>query len=465
MKFLKENLRVFRDSLNSDHMAKIETSQVQLPHILIVNSYAFDKNKGVMNRNLFSDYPKERIGALTYGYPEKEFDRCAEYFYMGKEERGWIFPLNLFSNEINIGRTGILTPENFNSGINSAEENSRRKSQLREIFKSFVKRMGIEESLRPMKLTNRLKKWIRKINPDIIYAQPGDPRNIRFLLKLRSFIGARFVIHFMDDWIGAIDNHSIPERFFKRSIEKDVQSLLRQCEVNIAISSSMAESYSARYGVSFEFVQNPLNGMLVNRIEHSKRKKSDDLVVAYFGRIGRGNSLSIVDIAESVKDLAKDGLRIQMVVYSASKTTAEYIRNLEKLGVIFQKDPENSGVERMREEADLLLYPVDFDTDSIAYLRYSLPTKIPLYLASGIPVLCYGPDQVDIIKHLNESKLAYTVTVRDKELIKKEILKISQGDTQLDEMMKRAKEYVFQNFNEYTIREKFLRLLVRNVTQ
>lgn len=445
---------------------KTKGSLEKLPKVLIVNSYAFDKNRGIMNRNLFSGYPKERIAALTYWCSEKEFDRCSEYFYMGNEERRWKFPLNLLSNEKNTGLTGEITSEILGSEEKpySNEVNVKRRSWLRESFKTAVKKIGLEDRLRSIRLSKRLKEWIYKIDPEIVYAQPDDSKNIRFLLKLRSFMNAKFVIHFMDDWIQAIDNHSLLSQYEKRVLERDVRKLLRSCDVNIAISTSMAKDYSERYGVQFEYIHNPLNDNLLARILQTRRKHDDEFVVAYYGRIGMGNSSSIVDVAECVQNLSKNGKNIRMVVYTASDVNVEYIRSLEKLGVQFVKDIDNSAVEKMREVADLLLYSVDFDENSIAYLRHSMPTKLPLYLASGLPILCYGPDQVKVIELLNESRLVFAVTVRDQEILKQEMLKIYRGHPQLFEMLNRARNYAIQHFDETAIRKKFLNLLTQDIS-
>jgi glycosyltransferase involved in cell wall biosynthesis len=35
--------------------------------------------------------------------------------------------------------------------------------------------------------------------------------------------------------------------------------------------------------------------------------------------------------------------------------------------------------------------PVNFDDESVRLIRYSMPTKLPAYLASGTPILAYGP--------------------------------------------------------------------------
>lgn len=136
------------------------------------------------------------------------------------------------------------------------------------------------------------------------------------------------------------------------------------------------------------------------------------------------------------------------------------MRSSEELGVLFVQDPENSAVEKTREEADLLLYPVDFDADSIAYLRHSIPTKLPLYLASGLLLLCCGSDQVEVIRFLNESRLAFAAIVG-----KKEMLKIYGGHPQLDQMIQRATKYVVQDIDENTIREKIPRLLTQDLSQ
>ncbi|HEX3868414.1 MAG TPA: hypothetical protein VHV78_16740, partial [Gemmatimonadaceae bacterium] len=69
-------------------------------------------------------------------------------------------------------------------------------------------------------------------------------------------------------------------------------------------------------------------------------------------------------------------------------------------------------IDRIRSAAALLL-PVNFDRDSVTFIRYSMPTKVPAYLASGTPILAYGPLDVAQIGYARHEQWAHVVSEPD----------------------------------------------------
>src|SRR3546814_20426156 len=62
--------------------------------------------------------------------------------------------------------------------------------------------------------------------------------------------------------------------------------------------------------------------------------------------------------------------------------------------------------ERTLSEADALLIAYNFDPASIGYIGYSLANQMPECLASGAPLIAYGPRDVATIAILDAQAIA-----------------------------------------------------------
>jgi glycosyltransferase involved in cell wall biosynthesis len=74
--------------------------------------------------------------------------------------------------------------------------------------------------------------------------------------------------------------------------------------------------------------------------------------------------------------------------------------------------------------ADALLLPVNFGRHSIDLLRYSMPTKVPSYLASGTPILVFGPPQTAQVQYARDSGWGHVIAERSIPALKAGIRRI-----------------------------------------
>ena len=86
----------------------------------------------------------------------------------------------------------------------------------------------------------------------------------------------------------------------------------------------------------------------------------------------------------------------------------------------------NNGEEFVKviHEAQMLLHIESFDEICIDRVKNSISTKIADSLASGIPILAYGPSNIASISYLKKNKCAYVIDQKEnlEELLRKIIL-------------------------------------------
>jgi glycosyltransferase involved in cell wall biosynthesis len=111
--------------------------------------------------------------------------------------------------------------------------------------------------------------------------------------------------------------------------------------------------------------------------------------------------------------------------------------------------------------ADLLLLPVNFDAASVRFIRHSMPTKIPAYLASGTPVLVYGPSGVDQVACAAREGWGEVVSARDLDALESAILRLLDDDDRRQRRVARALETARWNHDAATVRRRFQDALTR----
>ena len=162
----------------------------------------------------------------------------------------------------------------------------------------------------------------------------------------------------------------------------------------------MAEAFAHRYHVPFSAHHNPvdinaINGWITQgAIDAAKAAPDGALRVLYVGSIFDNAQLqSLIEIAQAVAALAGSGRPIRFDLYSPLHLAERFRTRIEIAPAVRLHDTiaDDARFFQTIAEADILVLPVNFDNDSVRLVRYSMPTKLPAYMASGTATLVYGP--------------------------------------------------------------------------
>ncbi|MEO7046241.1 MAG: hypothetical protein ABI091_13105, partial [Ferruginibacter sp.] len=110
-------------------------------------------------------------------------------------------------------------------------------------------------------------------------------------------------------------------------------------------------------------------------------------------------------------------------------------------------------------EADLLLLPNDFDSRSVSFLRYSMPTKASEYMISGTPILIYSSIETAVANHALKYKWGYVASEKDQVLLRNSIEELYNNKELRFKLGTSAKSYAINNYNGIIIREQFRKCL------
>ncbi len=364
------------------------------PRVLFVTSSAFNKTTGggVTFTNLFRGWPRDAIATVHNDSVPVTDDVCSAYFKLGPAEIGrWPRVLSKRENPRAPASLPGAAPEPHSLA-------------LRKVKATLIGNTWPDTG----RLSPALEAWIEAYRPQVLYTILGTIGMMELVDAIRTRFKLPMVVHFMDDWPSHIYRGGALSIIFRQRMRWLIRRLVGAASERMAIGSAMAQTYSARYHAPFSAFQNPINmGAVVAAGPPAARGQgSHGTRVLYIGSIfDNAQAFSLIDLARCIARLAADGHLFQLEIYSPLHLAEPFRDRLEVSDAVRLHDAitDDDLFIRMIRDADILVLPVNFDQDSVRLIRYSMPTKLPAYLASGTPVLVYGPPDVaqvdDALRH------------------------------------------------------------------
>lgn len=390
------------------------------PRILFATSAAFNgiTGGGITFSNLFRGWPQDRLFTVHNDPVPVSFDVCRNYYRLGAGEIGRWPHLS--------GAPGHV--EQDDEAVPMPQAAAPRSGALRQARAFLVGTPWPDHG----RLTPELTRFIEQAKPDLIYTILGTMGMTGLVRDIRDRFQLPVAVHFMDDYFATLYRGGLLSPLLRARLKALTDDVVEKAALRLAIGNGMAAAYEQRWGKSFTAVQNAVN---VEAIVPSnpERDPQAPLRLAYIGSIfPYAQSQSLADIAASVARLADAGRNVALDIHSPLHLAEPFRSSLEIHPAIRLHDTikDDAGFYRAITTVDALLLPVNFDPASIAYIRHSMPTKVPAYLASGTPILAYGPAATDQIAYARREGWGLVVSQRDPRLLDQAIAALA-GDNAL----------------------------------
>jgi glycosyltransferase involved in cell wall biosynthesis len=121
----------------------------------------------------------------------------------------------------------------------------------------------------------------------------------------------------------------------------------------------------------------------------------------------------------------------------------------------------NSELQRALFGADILFLPASFAKDEIAIVIAGFPTKTADYMASGRPILVFGPEYSSLVRYAREYGFAEIVTESTDDALANGIRDIVNSPTHRRDLVSRASSALSTNHDIFKQRERFQRLVTK----
>jgi glycosyltransferase involved in cell wall biosynthesis len=191
-------------------------------------------------------------------------------------------------------------------------------------------------------------------------------------------------------------------------------SVYRQAASRLCVSPYMAAEYQQSYGAKGEvlypgrasdaqvFSQAPER--LLKAPDHGK------LVVAFGGTIGSSGGFRLLSLVAR----ALQPSRGVLVIFGPVSPVHARASGLGEENVVFNGAlPPDAFKQALREQADVLLATMNFDSDEVTNARISFPSKLADYTSVGLPILILGPKYCSGVRWAEDNAPVAEVVTRD----------------------------------------------------
>lgn len=413
------------------------------PRILIITSAAFNKvtGGGITSTNLFRGWPVDSI-AVVHNDPVLTSDEvCRRYFRLGDDEIVTSLPL---PRRLSTGSAAVAS-----SSAGGRTGAGLAKTVKRLVFGDGLPRRG--------RLSPRLERWIADFRPTLVYSILGANPIMEIVDAVRMRFDVPLVAHMMDDWPSTIYRGGLLSPLENRRMQTTLRRLLRVASGRMAIGDTMARAYQKRYGMPFMAFQNPVEldqAILASR----DRAPEGPARLVYSGSVfADAQSESLIEVAQAVAKLADGGRSIALDLYVPAFQIEQFLNRLKIHPAISVHPPLTSDAEFFATlgAASVLALPVNFDAHSVAFIRYSMPTKVPAYLFSGTPILVYGPDQVAQVDYAKTDGWGYVVPKRGVAHLTKAIERLLDDQLLRQKLVVTARRVAKKNHSASEVRPRF----------
>jgi len=298
----------------------------------------------------------------------------------------------------------------------------------------------------------------RDFAPQMIYFRPTDqpPEFVELGWEIVRQLGVPVVTHIMDDW---------PERLRKENpsvftrVDPILRALLDHSAVRLSISDAMSEAYHERYGKDFVALANGIDPAEWTET-FPYRGTGEPLVIRYSGGLTEDMSLASVEmVARAVSELSGE-MPIRFEIYAlpaAVKIAEEKFAGFASVEV--RPSVEWSEYPKLLSTAGALLIAYNFDERSRTYTQFSMANKLPECLASGVPLIVFGPEAVATVRRAKELGAAVVITESNADLLKNELRRLAKEPAAFRQGAQAAREHVLTEVTADAARQKFQRLV------
>ena len=246
--------------------------------------------------------------------------------------------------------------------------------------------------------TKKLFSWVDDFSPDIVFFSSGDCAFMYDIaLKLAKYKNIPLVISCMDDYY--FHNKNENKLFGKavhRSFMKSVRKTMDYASCIFPICEKMGRDYGKLFNKPYHTLPTP------STISQPLNEEKTN-AISYIGNMGYKRNEQIIKIGQALLKL--NGSCID--VYS-QESREEILRDLtEENGIKFHGAISSNEVLKVMGKSLAVIHTESFDEMERKKVAYSVSTKIADSLASGTPILAYGPSEVASIEYLRKNNSAF----------------------------------------------------------
>ena len=354
-------------------------------------------NMGKTFLSLFSAFKPEEL-CQFYLYPTVPDTKCCGSYYRFTDHDA----LHSLTYRNVVG--GEITPnlKSHDGFTNEKEERTYRSASSHTELARLVRDMIWSISNWDNSCLNA---WLDCQFPDIIFVAPGSQELLYDIaITISKERRLPIVAYICDDFYFLKDNSRTFSAFRRKRIRRRIEELMHKAALVITICPELAERYSKTFGVNAtDLMTCPISQIDSNNPTSKKQSPSN---LTYMGNLSYGRGRSILEIGQALESINSTDSKYSFDVYTGN----EYPEMLEQLSscpaIRLHGFVTGDAYKDAFNSAGVFTHVESFEEENRERVRYSISTKIIECLASGKPLLAYGPEDVASMAYLRKNKCA-----------------------------------------------------------
>jgi hypothetical protein len=217
--------------------------------------------------------------------------------------------------------------------------------------------------------------------------------------------------------------------WYRAKFDRQLKNVYIQANSRLCVSPYMMEAYTQRYGVTGSILY-PSRALDIDRfdvVRQNDNSSDKPLIFAYAGSVNTpGQADTLISLASVLKKFqSKLIIYSSLTVESASRIGLDR-NNIEIRPVI----PYKNLINTLRQEANVLFAPMDFDEHYKTHMQLCFPSKLADYTATGLPILIWGPPYASAVRWARENpgtvELVDTPNIQELEIAVKKLIGSSE---------------------------------------
>jgi glycosyltransferase involved in cell wall biosynthesis len=258
--------------------------------------------------------------------------------------------------------------------------------------------------------TEEFNKYLDDISPDIVFMPVfGCFYPHRVLKYIRKHTGARIVLFHADDNY-TLRQYSISPlywlyRFILRHYVRDSSKI---ADLSYCISDIQKNEYEQMLNIPCKtlFKCGDFSGE-----PPVKQSINYPLKLVFTGNIGSGRWESLALIGDALREINQEGLKAKLEIYTLSPLTGRMRKRLDDgMNIFLCGSISAAEVEKVQEDADILVHVESFKKKYYLVARQSFSTKIVDYLQRARCLLAVGSAECASIDYIDTNNSGVVAT-------------------------------------------------------
>ncbi|MBO7149890.1 MAG: hypothetical protein J6V71_03240 [Clostridia bacterium] len=405
--------------------------------IICHNPISLDNNMGKTLLSLFDAFSEKNLCQL-YIYPAiPNVKKCGSYFQITDK----MVIENIFKFKT-CGRVVYVDEEKRQSfERNQFEEraftNKKNRREIKLLLRSLIWSIG--------NWYNRsLKNWIETEKPDVIFATGGVSSFFYpLVLKISKKYNLPIVTYVCDDFFFSKKKNGIISKIYYRRLKRNIRKMMLKSSTIVSICDLLSKKYNEFFDVNAVTIYTGTH--LENNDIIEERTEATN--ISYFGNLFIGRNTALSEIGKVLDEINKErntNFKLNIYTNTNDKGVKAVFDGIEAVSVYDFVSPEQ--VVDLMKDSILLMHVEGFETEDVERVRYSMSTKIPESLNSGVCLFAYGPLEDASIQYLFENDCA--IVSETKTLLKERLEEALFNDKKRYDCISKAKEVVRQNHDK-----------------